>query len=115
MGLHGLPKEQGGDAMRIEVYRGKRNTGVVESNLPFAQKYWLQDKKGYQLKVTHSREIEVRHELPSYPYESSSLVLIEYVETDEGREIAGVYVPDSVPASQSEYVQQVAKFLFYTN
>ena len=101
--------------MRIEVYRGKRNTGIVESNLPFAQKYWLQEREGYRLKVIHSRVIEVRHGINSYPFESSSLVLIEYIETDEGKEIEGVYLPDSVPTNEANHVKQTAKLLFHTN
>lgn len=60
-----------------------------------------------------SETVAVRYETNSYPYESETDVLIEYMEPDGEKEILRVYISDDVPEDQKTYVKQVAKDLFY--
>ncbi len=60
-----------------------------------------------------SLELSVSYPSRLYPFESIATVLIEYKETEEGREIDGLYVSEYVPESLVDYVKIEAKEQFY--
>lgn len=60
-----------------------------------------------------SLELTVSYPFTLYPYEVETTVLIEYQETEEGKEIERIFLSDYVSKDSIDYVKEQAKEQFY--
>lgn len=60
-----------------------------------------------------SLEVSVSYPTKFYPFESETTVLIEYIDTLEGKEIDRLFVSEYVPENFVDYVKREAIEQFY--
>lgn len=59
------------------------------------------------------QEIEVNYSIKCFPFESSAMALVEYIDTPDGKEIQTIFLPEYVHRHEEKSIREQASRLFH--